>query len=271
MIKSGRIFSLVVLLFIGLAPKGFTQNNFNDNDETEKLAKANAVVGKSVNLLGGDRYLKVKTTIGEGRFSQLKDGIIVSFQSFIDVIVHPDKERTDFTEQGSKIVQVNTGETGWIYEEYLESFRDQTESGIESFKKSQRSGYDYLLRGHWKDEAELSYAGRRPASLGKRNDVLKLTFSDGFEVEYEFSDEGLPMKTIYRRFDSEKNEITEENRYARFISYQGIMTPTVVDHYTDDVQVYRVNYESVKYDQRINEEIFKKPDDPKVLRKKLKL
>ncbi|MCB1023639.1 MAG: hypothetical protein KDB79_04565 [Acidobacteria bacterium] len=269
--RNALIFTLLVILYGSLASGSFAQNNFDGSDAESKLAKANAIISKTVKLLGGEKYLNVKTTIGEGKFSQLKDGVNVSFQSFTDVIVNPDKERTDFIESGSKIVQVNTGETGWIYEEYLESFRDQDEKAIANFKTVQRSGYDFLLRGNWKDDAQLSYEGRRQASLGKRNDVLKLTFSDGFEVEYEFSDKGLPMKTLYKRFDAEKKEIVEENRYARYISYQGILTPTVIDHYTDGVQTYRVNFENVRYDQRIDEEIFVKPADPKVLRKKLKL
>ncbi len=250
---------------------GALGQNFDKPSDEMARVKAESVIQKAVAKLGGDRYLKVKTTVGEGSYSLLKDGVNVSYQKFIDVIVSPDKERTDFTENGSKTVQVNTGETGWIYEEHLESFRDQSAGGIESFKTSLRSHYDFLLRGNWKDQATLSYEGRRPASLGKRNDVLKLTFHDGFEVEYEFDDDGTPMKTIYTRLDSEKKGISEETRFAKFINEQGIQTPFVIDHYADGVQTFRVNFESVVYNKSIPNEIFTKPGDPKKLRKRLKL
>jgi hypothetical protein len=248
----------------------FSQN-FDKMPGDEKLKKAKAVISKSIEKLGGEKYLNVKSSIGEGKFSLLKDGINVSFQSFVDVIVLPDTERTDFIERGSKIVRVNSGNTGWIFEEYVESLRDQKEKDIKEFKIGLRASYDYLLRGDWVNEAKLTYTGRRRASLGKRNDVLKLTFNDGYEVEYEFSDKGMPMKTVFYKFDSDKKRIVEENRYAQFLLEQGIQTPFIIDRYTDNVHVFRINYESIRYNERIPKEIFVKPGDSKKLRKKLKL
>ena len=158
-----------------------------------------------------------------------------------------------------------------MYQEHLEKFSDQKERQLENFKRSLRSHYDYLLRGRWKDEAKLSYEGRIPASLGKRNDVLKLTFKDGFWVKYEFSDEGLPMKTKYERTNSDGKIIVEENRYAQFLDEQGILTPFVVDHYTGEKHSFRANYQSMRYDRTIPNSIFEKPQIQKKLRKKLKI
>jgi hypothetical protein len=55
-----------------------------------------AILNKAVQRLGGERYLKVASQVSRGKFSVIRDGTIVSFQSFIDVIVFPDKERTEF-------------------------------------------------------------------------------------------------------------------------------------------------------------------------------
>ncbi|NNF00999.1 MAG: hypothetical protein HKN25_18425 [Pyrinomonadaceae bacterium] len=264
-VKSFIAFCAVVSFFSSV----YAQNNFDKPED--KAAKAKSVVNRAIQKLGGERYLNVRTSIGEGRFSLLKDGQIVSFSSFVDVIVAPEKERTDFTERGSKTVQVNADGKGWMYQEHLEKLSDQKGPQLESFKRSLRSHYDYLLKGKWKDEAKLSYEGRRRASLGKRNDVLRLTFKDNFWVEYEFSDEGLPMKTKYERTNSDNKMITEENRYAQFIDEQGILTPFVVDHYTDDKHSFRVNYKSMIYNKKIPDKIFVKPGNPKKLRKKLKL
>ncbi len=236
-----------------------------------QTAKAEAVIERAIAKVGGQAYLGVTNSVGEGNLSVLKDGQIGSYMTFIDVIVFPDRERTDFEERGSKTVQVNTADTGWMYEEHIEKFGDQTESQIEGFKRSMRSHYDYLLRGSWKADAELSYAGRRQASLGKRNDVVKLEFEDGFWVEYEFADDGTPMKTVYSTMNVERQEISEENRYGRFLDYSGILAPSVTDHFTNDVHVFRATYNSLKFNQRIPEGIFTKPDSVKPLKKKLKL
>lgn len=260
-----------ILFLIVISTNTFAQNNFGESSTPEEKAKkAKAVMGKAVQQLGGDSYLNVKTSVAEGKFSLLKDSRIASYQNFTDIIVYPDKERTDFTEKGSKTVQVNTGETGWIYDEFLKKFGDQNEKQIENFKLSMKTHYDYLLREKWLGSADLVYVGRRPSTLGKRNDVLKLSFAGGLEIEYEFDDKGLPMKTSYIRMNADKQAITEETRYSRFITYQGILFPSIVDHFTNGEHTFRVVYEAIEFNKSVPNEIFEKPENPKKLNKKLK-
>ena len=234
--------------------------------------KADAIVTKAVQTLGGDRYLQVKTQIGRGKFSVIKDGTVVSFQTFVDAIVFPDKERTEFKGGGSKTVQVNTGETGWVFDGEQNLVKIQNETQIANFKQSIRTSLDHLLRGTWKAEAELSYAGRRPATLGKRNDVVKLTFKDGFIIEFEFaSDDGLPQKALYKITNADGEEIKEEDRYAQFIDIDGIKTPFIVDRFTNGKPSSRINYLSVDFNKNIPDSIFTKPSNPKDAKKDLKL
>lgn len=245
-------------------------SDISDSNKSKEYEKAEAVIAKAIQKLGGEKYQNVQNSVGEGKLSLLNGGRIVSYQSFTDVMIYPNKERTDFSQGGSKSVQVNIGEKGWYYDESLEKFADQNEIQIDNFKQSLRSHYNYLLRGDWEGNATMTYQGRRPASLGKRNDVIRLTFEDGFEVEFEFSDEGLPMKTLYTTYktkDTEKIPVKEENRYAQYVYENGIYTPYVIDHFIDDKQAFRVNYKSMNYNKRISDEIFAKPEDPKKLKK----
>src|SRR5437868_6398211 len=55
--------------------------------------KAEAILKRAVQVLGGENYLKVRSQIGRGKYSNIRDGVTNSFQSFIDIIVFPDKER----------------------------------------------------------------------------------------------------------------------------------------------------------------------------------
>lgn len=263
-------FSKLLFITVLLSIVSFAQNNFSKETKEEKLKKAQKIIQKAINKLGGDTYRNIQTLIGEGKFSLLKGGQVVSYQTFVDVMVFPNKERTDFIERGSKTVQVNIGEKGWFYDESIDKFADQNEIQINNFKNSLRSHYNYLLRGDWKGNADLSYVGKRRAGLGVRNDVLKLIFKDGFEVEYEFSKDGLPKKTIYTSLTASRKPRKEETRYAQFILENGIFTPFIVDHYTDDEHVFRVNYQSMLYNKSISNKIFVKPENPKKLRKKLK-
>lgn len=259
-----RLKTLSLLLFgvCALAISGFAQTR----DE-----KAEAVLKKAVQYLGGDNYLKVKTQIGRGKFSLMREGVTGSFQSFTDVIAFPDKERTEFKESGKKNVQTNTGDTGWIYDSEAQVINVQTETQVKDFKRGINASLDNLLRDAWRGKAVLSYVGRREASLGKRNDVVKLAYDDGFTVEFEFSDEGVPMKAVYKRTNPEGEEVKEEDRYAQFVDVQGIKTPFIIDHFSGGVHTSRINYETIEFNKPVADSVFAKPGNPKDLKKDLKL
>lgn len=258
-------FTLPVLLIFIFALISLAQNKTSDE-------KAEAIIKRAVENLGGERYLQAKSQVGRGRYSVLRDGALISFQTFVDVIVFPDKERTEFKVGGEKNVQTNVGETGWIFDGGAQAINVQNKAQIENYRRGIRTSLDHLLRGNWRKEAgaTLQSTGRRQAGLGKRNDVVKLVFADGFSIEFEFTDDGMPVKSIYKRKSSDGEDITEEDRYAQFVDVQGIKTPFIVDHFSNNAQTSRVNYESVEFNKSIPEQIFAQPKTAKELKKDLK-
>lgn len=255
------VISALVLLIFGLAVSA-----------QEKTDQAEAILEKAVRTLGGEKYLNVQTQIGKGNFSILRDGKVISFQTFVDVIVYPDKERTEFKGGGGKNVQTNVGKSGWLFDGAAEIVSDQNEQQIENFRRAMRVSIDNLLRESWRAEAaRLEYVGRRPANLGYRNEVVKLVFEDGFEVEFEFSADGLPAKSIYKRKNADNEEIVEEDRYAQFVTVQGIKAPFIVDHFTNGAHTNRINYQSIEFNKKIPASIFDKPASAKEAKKDLKL
>ena len=248
---------------------GFLLSSFAFAQKADE--KSQPILAKAVQTLGGDRYLQVKSQVGKGRYTQLGEKGVISSQTFIDVVVFPDKERTHFKGGGSKTVQTNSGGTGWIYDDDLEVVKVQNETQVANFKQSIRTSLDYLLRGYWKGDGDVTYVGRRPATLGKRNDVVRLTYKDGFAVEFEFADDGTPQKAIYKRTNAAGEEIKEEDRYAQFIDVDGMKTPFIIDRFTDGKPASRINYESVEFNKPIPDSIFAKPSSPKEAKKDLKL
>lgn len=256
--------SVFLLAFLALAACVFAQPA---STETQ----ADAIVQKAVQKLGGDKYKNVYSQIGRGNFSILKESVNVSVQSFVDVIVFPDKERSEFKAAGVKSVQTNTGLTGWVFDGDQELIKVQTEKQVANFQRGIRTSLDNLLRGYWKGDAELTYIGRRPGTLGRRNDAIKLTYKDGFVVEFEFSaDDGTPVKAIYKTTGSDGETVTEEDRYAQFVDTQGITAPYVVDRFANGKHVSRINFLTIEYNKRIPDSIFAKPSDPKSLKKDLR-
>lgn len=243
-----------------------------ENRQTKTDALAEAVLQKAIQNLGGEKYLNVKTQIGRGKYSVIRDNVVISFQAFIDTIVFPDKERTEFKGGGVRSVQTNTGNTGWVFDGDQDLIKVQDEKQVDNFKHGIRVSLDNLLRGHWRKDGTLSYIGKRPATLGKRNEVVKLTYSDGLIVEFEFAaDDGLPVKAVYKRLSPDNEEIKEEDRYAQFLDFGGIKSPFIIDHFMNGMQSSRINYESIEFNKSVPESIFAKPSNPKELKKNLNL
>ena len=229
--------------------------------------KAEEVLTRAIESLGGERYLKATSQVGRGKYSVIRDKAVISFQSFSDTIVYPDKERTEFKGNGSHTIQVNTGDAGWVYDGDQKLLKDQNEGQIANFKLGLRTSIDYLMRGAWRGDADLTYVGKRLATLGKRNDVVKLSYKDGFTVEFEFADDGLPQKAIYNITAVSGDTIKEEDRYAQFVDINGIKAPFIIDRFRGGTQVSRINYESVEFNGNISNSIFAKPGSAKDIKK----
>jgi hypothetical protein len=252
---------------------GFAQTEATAKPSPDSAAKAEAILNRGIEALGGSAYLNLKTVVGRGFFTPFQDGISTVPARFLDYIAYPDRERTEFTSEGILTIQSNAGETGWIYDGATKSLHDMKATGIEDFKRSMRTSVENLLRGWWKKEnAVLSYVGRREAGLARRNETVRLTYPDGWWIEYEFAaKEGLPAKIIYKRErkkpDSEETEeITEEDHLAKPIAIAGITAPWVIDHFINGVQTSRISYESIEYNRPLADSLFAKPANIKSLK-----
>src|ERR1041384_5298477 len=215
--------------------------------------KSQEIIDRAIETLGGQKYLGVQTVIGKGFFTSFKDGTSQIPARFLDYIQYPDHERTEFSGGGIKTIQTNTGDTGWMFDGAVKKISDQTPKQVEDFKQGIRTSLEYLLKGYWKkDGGKITYVGRREAGFGKRNEVIRLTDPSGFWIEYEFgARDNLPAKVIYKRMRKDPDsgdmvEVTEEDQFFKFIEIDGVTAPWVIDHFINEKQISRINFESMQ-------------------------
>jgi len=271
--KPQSLATRIVLALLFFIP---TSVSFGQSDKpaVSDDEKAQQIIQRALKSVGGDRYLQVKTVTGRGLFTSFVDGISQVPQKFVDYVVYPDKERTEFSGGGARTVQTNFKGGGWIYDAAALTLKDQTPQQLDEFKIAVRVGLENLLRGGWREQgAKLSYAGRRPAAvIGHRNEALRLTYPDDFWVEYEFSaDDGSPVKILYERKhknrDTEEiDSFNEEDRLHKMITIDGVTVPFIVDHYSNKIQISRIAYDTIEYNKPIADSLFTKPANIKALK-----
>jgi hypothetical protein len=235
--------------------------------------KSQQIINKAVEVMGGPGYLNVNTLIGKGFYTAYAQGTSQIPTKFLDYIVYPDRERTEFTSLGIRTIQTNVADKGWVFDGAVKTINDMSPAQVEEFKRAMRTSLENLLRGWWKREGgKIVYVGRREAGLAKRNETIRLTFPNGFWIEYEFgAKDYLPNKMIYKRTrknpdSGDQEETTEEDHFFKFITVDGVNVPWVIDHFINGVQSSRVNYESIQYNQKIPDSLFAKPENVKAIK-----
>lgn len=256
---------MILLLVLSLL---FSQAPASSVDE-----KSQQIIDRAIEALGGSKYLNIQTVVGKGFYTSYRDGISQIPAKFLDYISYPDRERTEFVGAGIKTIQTNSGDTGWLFDGAVKKISDQTPAQVENFKHAMRTSVENLLRGWWKKEGgKVTYVGRREAGLAKRNEAVRLTYPDGFWIEYEFgARDNLPAKIIYKRTRKDPDtgdqvEVTEEDRLMKFTMIEGVNAPWIIDHYIEGKQATRINYESVQYNQALEDSLFEKPDNVKAIK-----
>jgi hypothetical protein len=239
-------------------------------------AKVADILRRAVAALGGPAYTSINSVIGRGYFSNIVGGVAVPPQSFVDYLIYPDRERTDFRSSGVHDIQTNIGlDKGWAFNGMTKTISDLKPEQIENFRVTLRTSFDNLLRDGWRREgATLTYAGRREAGLARRNETVRATYPDGFIVDFEFAArEGLPAKVSYKHKIKvvkegieEEKEVTEEDRIERYITLGGVQVPFTLDHYRDGDKTSRINYDTVEFNPTIPDSIFAKPTNVKLIK-----
>lgn len=256
---------MVLLLILSLV---FAQAPASSVDE-----KSQQIIDHAVEALGGQRYLNIQSEFGKGFYTTYNEGMSQIPARFVDYIAYPDRERTEFSGGGIRTIQTNVGDTGWLFDGAVKKISDQTPAQVDNFKFAMRTRFENLLRGWWKKEGgKVTYVGRREAGLAKRNETVRLTYPNGFWIEFEFgAKDFLPAKIIYKR--TRKNpdtgdevEVTEEDRIMKFIAVDGVNAAWVIDRFVNGKQASRINYESIQYNQQFADSLFAKPADVKSIK-----
>jgi hypothetical protein len=227
-------------------------------------AKAAALIREVINKRGGDAYLKVRTVVSRGTFTPFEKGVSGSPSGFVDYIAYPNKERTEFGKGDYKFIQSNSEGANWIYDAKQKAIRDQKDEQIKQFLQGARYDLDNLLRvASQQAGVKLVYVGRREPWRSTFSEAVRIEFTDGGSATLHIDSRAkMPLMTEYKSV-GEEGTVNNESRYYRWVDYNGVQYPTLIDSYRDGKQSARVSFDSIDLNVNIPDKLFAKPENVK--------
>jgi hypothetical protein len=244
------------LLLFGLAGviasiPAISQSNYLE--ESEKKAKE--ILEKTVQALGGERFLQVKDVTTSGRlyeFRQDQLSINTVFQAFTKF---PEKLRNEIGKK-KDVVIVNDGEKGWKIE--YKNVSEQSPEEIKRNVKNERHSLDYVFRFLIKEQGlKFRYVGRSHLELDEAEELM-LIDKDNDRVKILISATTyLPLKLEYQTPGIGKRWATEDEKYYyNYHDVQGVQIPYKTVRFANGFKVSEVYLESAVLDSGLPDTLF---------------
>lgn len=253
------------MCFLMLAVLALTGETVAVQDADDKdPARAAAVVRDAVKARGGDVFLSVRSVVTRGQYTGFEKGVSGNPLIFVDYVVYPGRERTEFGKGDNKVIQTNSETANWVYEAIQRMIRDQTEDQIRGFQQGLRYDLDNLLRTAANQKGvKLTYLGRREAWKNTFSEAVRVEFDDGGSAVLHFDSRSkLPLMVEYKAITPE-GTVNSESRYYRWVEFDGIQFPTLQDFYRDGKQSARVSFDTVTFNEAVPDKLFVKPSSIK--------
>lgn len=240
-----------------------------DPNDPKNIERGTELIKQAVQARGGERFLSFTNIMSTGMYTPFNKGLSQIPIQFIDWIVYPDKERTEFGKgkKKNRRIQVNVGKTGWVYDGDAETLKDQSDKQIQEHLEGLEFDIERLLRAVAKgDGVEAGFAGREETRPGERADVIAIRLkSDRTAYLLLDSQTHLPMSLSYEKTE-DGALVKHEIRYAQYVDYDGVQFPNIVDYIRDSVQMGRINIQSIKLNAPVSDELFAKPASVKAIK-----
>ena len=260
MLTSAASLARTLLIAVMILPAVVAAQEPDENDP----AKAAALVRDAIAARGGEAYLKITTLESRGQFTPFEKAVSGDPTPFVDYVVYPGRERTEFGKGDSKFIQSNSETANWVYDATQRMIRDQKEEQVKQFQQSSRYDLDNLLRtASHQSGVKLVYLGRREAWRNTFTEALRVDFADGGTATLHFDPRSkLPLMIEYKTV-GEEGTVNNEVRYFRWVDFTGIKFPTIQDSYRNGKQSARVSFDTVSFNVSVPDKLFAKPSNIK--------
>ncbi len=226
-------------------------------------AKAQALLDRLIQALGGQAFLNSKSLTTQGRLFSISSAG-EGFVYFDSQTQFPDKRRLTYglSKKTKPIVIINNGDLGWEIDRMGMVHLDSED--IRQWKFSNRYALENLLRlrihepGALVQSAGVDFVNNLPVDI---LDVVDATQTQ-IKICLEHAT-GLPVEVRYRKWDAEINDWDEyADDYADFRTFQGINTAMHIARSRNGRRFSELYRGSAVYNESYPQKIFEDPGAP---------
>ena len=220
--------------------------------------KAQAILDKTLQALGGPAFLSFKSLTTTGRVFAIADEQTVGFAPFESLVEYPDKRRFSY---GKKlpVVLINNGEKGWEIDRY--GTISQKGEERRRWQIANRYSMENILRVRLHEPGILvQEAGEDFVDQAAVRMVSIVDAQQSQVTLYLHRSTYLPVRIKYHVF----NPITKDwddyvDVYGDYKTFQGIQTPMHITRMLNDERVSETYRNTAKFDASIPAGTFDAP------------
>lgn len=210
--------------------------------------KAQALLDKSVQALGGASFLAFKSLTTAGRAYTISDDQTAGFAPFVSAVEYPDKRHFSYGKK-KPVILINNGDQGWEVDRY--GTISQRPVDLRRWRTINRYSLENLLRvrihepGMLIQDGGSDFVDQLPARV--------LTLVDADQVQMKFFINNLtylPIRITYRVQSAAGDDWDEyADVYGDYQNIQGVQTPMHITRFLNDERVSETYRNTAKYDE----------------------
>jgi hypothetical protein len=224
--------------------------------EAEPLGKAEQILQKVIEALGGEAYLNVQNLYREGRIYDFDHGQLASAGSrFRNYLAFPNKEWMEYGKKG-KIAYLNNDAEGWELDK--QGINDQTPEAIETWQEGNRRDFEYLFRFRVQEDSLPMYYLRKEYIDNRMAHIIEIVDTDNEGMKlYVDARTYLPMQLHYSRHSAlRRGRVQVAEYYGKYVTVDGVQIPLHISRERDGQRVFEVFMSSVTLNKELKENFF---------------
>ena len=209
--------------------------------------KAQQVLDRVIQALGGPAFLKAKRLTTRGRIYSIRDEATSAFAPFESYVEYPDKRRFSYG-KNPPVILINNGDLAWELDRM--GMTTQLPEQIRRWKISTYYSLENLLRLRIHEPGILIQQGGVDFVDNVATQSLDMVDAQETQLKLDLNRQTLlPVSVTYRVRDPKTGDWNEfADVYSDYKNIEGIMTPMHIARFMDEERVSEVFRSFAQYD-----------------------